>query len=68
MRLSSSFLDLFQLTRQLQGREEVTFRIDGQVKIGGFGLLGATIPIEREGSLPLSGSLKQLTPDNGWPQ
>lgn len=68
VRLSSSFLDLFQLTSKLQGRDEISFRIDGQVKIGGFGLLGATIPIEREGSLPLSGSLKQLTPYNGSPQ
>jgi LEA14-like dessication related protein len=64
IRLSSSFLDIFQLTRKLQNRAEVTFRIVGEVKIGGFGLFGATIPIEREGSLPLSGSLKQLRPDS----
>jgi LEA14-like dessication related protein len=64
IRLSSSFLDLFQLTRKLQNRDEVTFRIAGEVKIGGLGLFGATIPIEREGSLPLSGSLHQLRPDS----
>ena len=65
IRLSSSFLDLLQLTHKLQGRNEITFRIVGEVKIGGYGLLGATIPIEREGSLPLSGSLTQLLPGSG---
>ena len=60
LRLSSSFFSLFQLTNSLQDREELTFRISGEVHIGGTGLLGATIPIEREGTLPLSGSLNQL--------
>ena len=64
VRLSSSFLDLFQLTRSLQNQQEITFRIAGEVKIGGIGLLGATIPIEREGTLPISGSLNQLLPGN----
>jgi LEA14-like dessication related protein len=65
IRLSSSFLDLLQLTRKLQDRSEITFRIAGEVRIGGYGLLGATIPIEREGALPLSGSLNQLLPGTG---
>jgi LEA14-like dessication related protein len=64
VRLSSSFLDLFQLTRSLQNQQELSFRIAGEVKIGGIGLLGATIPIEREGTLPVSGSLNQLLPGN----
>jgi LEA14-like dessication related protein len=63
IRLSSSFLDLFQLTRSLQNQQEITFRIAGEVKIGGIGLLGTTIPIERDGTLPMPGSLNQLLPD-----
>jgi LEA14-like dessication related protein len=62
IRLSSNFLDLLQLTRSLQNQDEITFHLAGEVKIGGVGLFGATIPIEREGTLPLSGSLNQLLP------
>ncbi len=65
IRLSSSFLDLLQLTRELQNRSDITFRIAGEVKVGGYGLFGAAIPIEREGTLPLSGSLNQLMPGTG---
>jgi LEA14-like dessication related protein len=65
IRLSSSFFDLLQLTRELQNRSEITFRIVGEVKVGGYGLFGATIPIERAGTLPLSGSLNQLLPGTG---
>jgi LEA14-like dessication related protein len=64
VRLSSSFLNLFQFTRSLQGEDQISFHIVGEVKVGGIGLLGTTIPIEREGSLPLSGSLNQLLPAN----
>ncbi len=62
IRLTSSFLDLLQLTRSLQNQDEITFHLAGEVKIGGVGLFGATIPIDREGTLPLSGSLNQLLP------
>lgn len=62
IRLASSFLDLLQLTRNLQDQDQITFRLAGEVKIGGVGLFGATIPIDREGTLPLSGSLNQLAP------
>ena len=62
LRLSSSFLNLFQLSRSVQNQDEITFRIAGELKIGGLGLLGVTIPIEREGILPLSDSLNQLFP------
>jgi LEA14-like dessication related protein len=62
IRLSTSFFDLFQLTRKLQNQDEITFRIAGEVKVGGFGLFGTTVPIEREGSLPLSNNLDQLRP------
>lgn len=62
LRLSSSFLNLFQLSRSLQNQDEITFRLAGEIKIGGLGLLGMTIPIDREGILPLSDSLNQLLP------
>ena len=64
LRLSSSFFNLFQLSRSLQNQNESTFRITGEIKIGGLGLLGMTIPIDREGTLPLSDSLNQLLPGN----
>jgi LEA14-like dessication related protein len=63
IRLSSSLFNLYQLTRKLQGQDQIAFRIDGEVKIGGLGILSTTIPIEREGVLPLSGTLNQLRPD-----
>jgi len=65
IRLSSSFINLLQLTQKLQGHNEMTFRVVGEIKVGGYGLLGATIPIEHEGVLPLSGSLNQLLPSSG---
>ena len=63
LRLSSSFLDLLQLSRNMEGRDEITFRLAGEVRIGGYGLLGRTIPIDRQGSLPLAGSLNRLVPE-----
>ncbi len=63
IRLSSSLFNLYQLTRKLQGQDQIAFRIDGEVKIGGLGILSTTIPIEREGVLPLAGTLNQLRPD-----
>lgn len=65
--LSSSFLDLLQLTRTLQDRNELSFRIAGKIKIGGYGLFGTTIPVERQGSLPLTGTLNQLLPHSKRP-
>lgn len=62
LHLASSFLDLLQLTTGLQNKEQITYRIAGHVKVGGMGLLGMSIPIDREGSLPLTGSLQQLAP------
>jgi LEA14-like dessication related protein len=64
VRLSSSFLDLFQLTRSLQNQQDVNFRIAGEIRINGAGMLGRSIPIERDGTLPLSGSLNLLKPDS----
>lgn len=63
IRLSSSLFNLYQLTHKLQGQGQIAFRIDGEVTIGGLGIFRATIPIEREGVLPLAGTLKQLRSD-----
>jgi LEA14-like dessication related protein len=62
LRLSSSFFNLFQLSRGLQDQTDISFRIAGKVKIGGYGVFGATIPIEADGRIPLKGSLNQLVP------
>jgi LEA14-like dessication related protein len=62
IRLSSSFLDLYQLTRHLHNQNEITFRIAGEVKIGGYGLLGTILPIEHEGTLLLPHNFNQILP------
>ncbi len=62
VRLSTSYLNLLQLSRSLQGQKETTYRLKGEVHVGGWGLLTSTIPIEREGTLSLSGALDQLLP------
>lgn len=69
LRLSTSYLNLLQLSGRLQGQSELNFRVAGEVEIGGFGIIGTTIPIDHEGTLPLTGSLNQLVPGRmGQPQ
>ena len=63
IRLSSSFISLFQLTQKLQDQDQIAFRLDGEVTVGGMGLFNTTIPIERDGVLPITGTLNQLRPD-----
>lgn len=58
--LSSSFLNLLQLTRKLQDQDQIEFNIDGEVKVAGLGILSTTIPIEHQGTLPLAGTLNHL--------
>lgn len=67
LHLSSSYLDLLQLSSGLQGKEQLSFRIAGEVKVGGLGFMSITVPIDREGTLPLSGSLQQLVPASRRP-
>jgi len=64
IRLSSSFFNLLQLTRKLQDQDQIAFNIDGEVKVGGLGILSTTIPIEHEGTLPLVGTLNHLRSGN----
>jgi LEA14-like dessication related protein len=70
LRLSTSFLDLFRLAHQLKGIDQVPFRLAGAVKVGGPGFLWASVPINSQGSIPLTGSFEQLlaTPDEFWRQ
>lgn len=70
LRLSTSLLDLFRLTRKLRGLQEVPFRITGQVRVGGPGFLWVTVPIKSEGSIPLTGTFDQLfsASDKFWLQ
>lgn len=63
IRLSSSFLNLFQLSRTLQDQDQIAFNIDGEVKVGGLGILSTTVPIEHQGTLPLTGTLNRLRSD-----
>lgn len=64
IRLSSSFFNLFQLTRKLQGQDRIAFNLNGEVKVGGLGILSTTIPIKHDGILPLTDTLNLLRPDN----
>ena len=65
IRLSSSLFNLFQLTRKLQGQDQIAFNLNGEVKVGGLGILSTTVPIEHEGTLPLAGTLNRLQPETG---
>jgi len=60
LRLSTSFIDLFRLSQKLRGLDEVPFRIAGKVRIGGPGFLWLTVPIDSEGTIPLTGALGEL--------
>ena len=70
LRLSTSFIDLVRLAQKLKGLDAVPFRIAGEVRIGGPGLLWLTVPVTSKGTLPLAGSLEQLltTPADAWRQ
>lgn len=70
LRLSTSFIDLFRLSRKLKGIDEVPFRIDGKVRVGGPGFFWLTVPVESEGIIPLSGALGEIfsVPDEFWRQ
>lgn len=68
LRLSTSFIDLFRISRRFNGRTEVPFRIAGEIRIGGPGFTWITVPIESAGTIPLGGALDELltTPEEFW--
>jgi len=53
VRISSSYLNLLRISQKAQGKEEIPFIIDGEISIGGFGLLSRDIPFQEEGIIPL---------------
>jgi len=63
LRLATSFLDLFRLAQALKGREQVPFRLAGEVKVGGPGFLWITVPITSQGNIPLAGTFEQILAD-----
>ncbi|MEZ4599977.1 MAG: LEA type 2 family protein [Syntrophotaleaceae bacterium] len=61
VRLSSSYLNLLRTGQQIQGRENIPFTIEGEITVGGFGVISRTIPFEEEGVIPLQ-AWSRLTP------
>lgn len=49
LRISGSYLNLLQLVNNLQRQEDLKYLLDGSVKVGGMGILGATFPVREEG-------------------
>ncbi|OEU60804.1 MAG: hypothetical protein BA870_02175 [Desulfuromonadales bacterium C00003094] len=56
LRLSSSYLNLLRIGRNSQ-QQDIPFSIDGQVTLGGFGVLSRTVSFKEEGIIPLSAFL-----------
>lgn len=54
LRLSSSYLNLLRIGRDSQQQQDIPFAIDGQVTLGGFGVLSRTVSFKEEGIIPLS--------------
>jgi LEA14-like dessication related protein len=57
MKLSASYLSLWQVVTGITSEEEVKFSLEGSVQIGGLRILNKTFPIHRQGTI----SLKELT-------
>ncbi len=53
LRLSSSYFNLLRIGRNSQ-QQDIPFAIDGQVTLGGFGVLSRTVSFKEEGIIPLS--------------
>jgi LEA14-like dessication related protein len=49
LRISGAYLNLLQLVNSLQGQEDLRYLLDGSIRIGGAGVLGATFPVREEG-------------------
>lgn len=54
LRLSSSYLNLLRIGRNSQQQQDIPFAIDGQVTLGGFGVLSRTVSFKEEGIIPLA--------------
>jgi len=53
LRLSSSYLNLLRIGRN-RPQQDIPFAIDGQITLGGFGVLSRTVSFKEEGIIPLS--------------
>jgi|LGVF01.1.fsa_nt_gb LEA14-like dessication related protein len=55
LRLSSSYLNLMRIGHNSrQQQQDIPFAIDGQVTLGGFGVLSRTVSFKEEGIIPLA--------------
>jgi LEA14-like dessication related protein len=54
LRLSSSYLNLLRIGRNSQQQQDIPFVIDGEVTLGGFGVLPRTVSFKEEGIIPLA--------------
>lgn len=57
LRLSSSYLNLLRIGREGGGEQDIPFSIEGEVTLGGFGILSRTVRFEEQGIIPLSAYL-----------
>lgn len=53
LRLSSAYYDLWRVLKKVKRDEDVQFDLKGNLKVGGFGVLGKTFRFDRQGSIPL---------------
>lgn len=60
LRLSSAYWNMLSLFNSMQAADEVTYSLEGEIKISGFGPFGQTFPFARQGTIPLQQQNKQL--------
>lgn len=61
VRMSSAYWDVFRLLNKIQDNEELRFKIQGKVLVGGYGLLGQTFNFEKEGLVSVNDHDKLIT-------
>jgi LEA14-like dessication related protein len=53
LKLSASYLSLWQVVTGISAEEEVKFSLEGSVQIGGLRILNKTFPLHRQGTISL---------------
>jgi LEA14-like dessication related protein len=53
MKLSASYLSLWQVLAGLANKDEVQFSMAGSVQISGLGIVSTTFPLQRQGTVSL---------------
>lgn len=51
LRISTAYWDLLNLVNRLQTSDEMTFNLDGKVRVGGYRILERTFPFSKEGRI-----------------